>query len=67
MDHGQRELSTEELEAETAYELPDREAMSLVFAHIAGPVNSVVASNVGADNTTTVAESEQVETIEQAP
>jgi hypothetical protein len=40
------ELTPEELEAENAAELPDREAMSLVDANVAVPVNAAVAANV---------------------
>ena len=41
--------------------------MSLIIGNLDGPINSVVASNVLSDNTTTTAESTQVETIQQGP
>jgi hypothetical protein len=47
-----RELSPEELNAENAAELPDREAMSLVNADIAAPVNLAAALNVLSDGST---------------
>jgi hypothetical protein len=42
-----------------AAELPARELLSLVSGNVAGPTHTVVASNVLADNTVTVAESTQ--------
>lgn len=46
------ELSQDELNQEQAEILPDREAMSLVNANIAAPVNAAVAANVLSDNST---------------
>jgi hypothetical protein len=43
------ELSLEELESEEGTELPDREAMSLLDASVAIPVNPAVAANVLAE------------------
>lgn len=43
------ELSLEELESEDGTELPDREAMSLLDASVAIPVNPAVAANVLAE------------------
>ncbi|MBA3840995.1 MAG: hypothetical protein H0X55_11995, partial [Thermoleophilaceae bacterium] len=43
------ELSLEELEGEEGTELPDREAMSLLDASVAIPVNPAVAANVLAE------------------
>lgn len=43
------ELSLEELESEHGTELPDREAMSLLDASVAIPVNPAVAANVLAE------------------
>jgi hypothetical protein len=42
-------LSDQELEAESAEELPDREAMSLINANLAIPVNAAVAANILSD------------------
>jgi len=55
----QRELTPEELEQQEAAELPDREAMSLINANIAIPVNAAVAANVLSDNAAAVAKAAQ--------
>ena len=49
------ELSQEELEAQAGENLPDREAMSLVDANVAVPVNAAVAANVLSDGATATA------------
>ena len=59
------ELSPEELQAQGGEELPDREAMSLIDANIAAPVNVAAALNVLSDNSTAVAEAQQSNTITQ--
>jgi hypothetical protein len=59
------ELSQEELEAQGAEELPDREAMSLINANLAAPVNAAVAANVLSDNSIAYANAEQDVTIDQ--
>ena len=61
-----RELSAEELEAESGEELPDREAMSLVNANIAVPVNAAVAANVLSDGATAWADATQDADIDQS-
>jgi hypothetical protein len=43
------ELSPEEIEAQQADDLPDREAMSLINANAAIPVNAAVALNALSD------------------
>jgi hypothetical protein len=58
-------LSKEELEAQGGEELPDREAMSLVNANVAVPVNAAVAANVLSDNSTANAEAAQTNDITQ--
>jgi hypothetical protein len=60
------ELSAEELEAEGGEQLPDREAMSLVNANIALPVNAAVAANVLSDDAVAYANAEQEAAIDQA-
>jgi hypothetical protein len=60
------ELDAEELAQETAAELPDREAMSLINANIAVPVNAAVAANVLSDNSTAIAEAIQEAQIDQS-
>ncbi|HEX3606135.1 MAG TPA: hypothetical protein VH134_09450 [Candidatus Dormibacteraeota bacterium] len=59
------ELSNEELNAQAGEELPDREAMSLVNANIAAPVNAAVALNALSDGSTAIAEANQTAPIEQ--
>lgn len=59
-------LTDEELDAETGEELPDREAMSLVNANIAVPVNAAVAANVLSDGAVAYANAEQDAIIDQA-
>ena len=58
-------LSDEELEAESGEELPDREAMSLVNANIAVPVNAAIAANVLSDGAVAYADAEQFADIDQ--
>jgi len=45
----QREMSRAELEARSVAQLPDREAMSLVNANLAAPINLAAALNVLSD------------------
>ncbi len=59
------QLSAEELAAEAATELPDREAMSLINANIAIPVNAAVAANVLSDGATAYADAVQQTPIDQ--
>jgi hypothetical protein len=59
------ELSSEELEAQGGEELPDREAMSLVNANVAAPVNLAAALNVLSDDSVAVANAEQTADITQ--
>jgi hypothetical protein len=58
-------LTDEELAAEAGEELPDREAMSLINANIAAPVNAAVAANILSDNSVAVANAQQYAPIEQ--
>jgi hypothetical protein len=58
-------LTDDELEAQGAEELPDREPMSLINANIAIPVNAAVAANVLSDNATAWAEAAQDAAIGQ--
>jgi hypothetical protein len=59
-------LSEQELEAQDAEQLPDREAMSLINANIAVPVNAAVAANVLSDNATSIADATQTGAIDQS-
>ena len=60
------DLTQEELEAQGAEQLPDREAMSLINANLAAPVNAAVAANVLSDNSVAYANAEQDVTIDQS-
>ena len=60
------DLTTEELEAQDAAELPDREAMSLIDANIAAPVNAAVAANILSDGSVAYANAEQDVDIDQS-
>lgn len=60
------ELSNEELEAEGGEQLPDREAMSLISANLAAPVNAAVAANVLSDGSVAYANAEQDVDIDQS-
>jgi len=58
-------LSSEEIEDEAGEEIPDREAMSLVNANIAIPINAAIAANVLSDNATALAGAVQQDPIDQ--
>jgi hypothetical protein len=58
-------LTDEELAEQDAEQLPDREAMSLVNANIAVPVNAAVAANVLSDGAIAYADAEQMGDITQ--
>jgi hypothetical protein len=60
------ELSPEELDAQTAEQLPDREAMSLIDANVAAPVNAAVAANILSDDSLAYANAEQNVDIDQS-
>jgi hypothetical protein len=59
------ELTNDELAAETGEELPDREAMSLINANVAAPVNAAVALNALSDDSTAYANAQQNADIDQ--
>ena len=60
------ELTPEELEAQLGERLPAREAMSLIDANVAIPVNAAVAANVLSDDSVAYANAEQDIDIDQA-
>ena len=62
----EQELTAEELEQQEAAELPDREAMSLVNANLALPINAAVAANVLSDGSAAVANAVQDTPITQS-
>ena len=59
-------LTPEELEAQGGEELPDREAMSLLSANVAAPVNAAAALNVLSDNSEATATATQTAHIDQS-
>jgi hypothetical protein len=59
------ELTDAELAQEGGEELPDREAMSLINANVAAPINAAVAANVLSDNSTAYANATQTAPITQ--
>ena len=66
MSAHERELTPEELQNQEAAELPDREAMSLINANIAIPVNAAVAANVLSDGATAYADATQDAALDQS-
>ncbi|MBW3556383.1 MAG: hypothetical protein KY454_05505 [Actinobacteria bacterium] len=59
-------LTPEELEQQEGEALPDREAMSLINANVAAPVNAAVALNALSDDSTAIANAEQTANIDQS-
>jgi len=60
------ELTQEELDAQGGEALPDREAMSLVDANVAIPINAAVAANVLSDDAIAYADATQDADIDQS-
>jgi hypothetical protein len=52
-------LSRKELSKQQGSELPDREAMSLINANVAAPINAAVALNALSDGSIAYANAEQ--------
>ncbi len=65
-EHAPEGLSEQELAEQTGEQLPDREAMSLIDANVAAPVNAAVAANVLSDNSVAYANAEQDVDIDQS-
>lgn len=65
-DQHEPELTEEELDEQSGEELPDREAMSLIDANVAAPVNAAVALNALSDDATAIANAEQTADIDQS-
>jgi len=63
-DNTERELSEEELAEQDAAELPDREAMSLINANVAIPINIGAAPNVLSDGSTASGSADQTTPIQ---
>jgi hypothetical protein len=60
-----RGLSQAEVRRQQGSDLPDREAMSLVNANLALPINAAIAANVLSDGAIAAANAEQNTPIEQ--
>jgi hypothetical protein len=60
-----RGLSQSEMQRQQGSELPDREAMSLINANVAIPVNAAVAANVLSDGAIAYADATQDTPITQ--
>lgn len=58
-------MTREELSTQTVAELPAREAMSLVNANVAAPINAALALNVLSDNSIAYATATQTAPITQ--
>jgi hypothetical protein len=58
-------LSKNELAKQQGAELPDREAMSLINANLAAPINAAVAANVLSDGAIAAADAQQTTPITQ--
>ena len=61
-----RKLSDKEMTKQQGAELPDREAMSLVNANIAAPINAAIAANVLSDGSIAAADATQTTPIDQS-
>jgi hypothetical protein len=59
-------ITMHELEGETLEMLPDRNAMSLVNANVAAPINAALALNVLSDGSVAYADATQVAPIVQS-
>jgi hypothetical protein len=55
-----------DLEQQQMTELPDREAMSLVNANIAAPINLALAANIASDGSVAIANAQQIAPIGQS-
>jgi len=64
MEH--HELTQQEIDQQEAAELPDREAMSLIDANVAAPVNVAAGLNVLSDDSLAYANAEQTADIDQS-
>ena len=58
-------VSDAELDQQSGEELPDREAMSLINANVAAPINAAVALNALSDHSTAIANASQTNDIVQ--
>jgi hypothetical protein len=64
LDH--KSFNRADLEQQQMTELPDREAMSLINANIAAPINLALAANVASDGSVAIANAQQYAPIGQS-
>jgi hypothetical protein len=62
---GRLTVNRSDVQQQQASELPDREAMSLVTANVAAPVNLALAANVLSDGSIAYADANQYAPIDQ--
>jgi hypothetical protein len=62
---GRAEINKADVDTQMASELPDREAMSLVNANVAAPINLALAANVLSDGSVAYADATQYAPITQ--
>jgi hypothetical protein len=62
---GKKTFNRADLETQQASDLPDREAMSLVTANVAAPINAALALNVLSDGSIAAANATQTDPISQ--
>jgi hypothetical protein len=65
MSISKRQLDIEELDCQEITELPERQALSLVNANVAAPINAALALNVLSDHSVAVANAQQYAPIMQ--
>jgi hypothetical protein len=63
---GRHSFNRADLQQQQVSELPDREAMSLVNANIAAPINLAAAVNVLSDGSVAAANAQQVAPVNQS-
>jgi hypothetical protein len=63
---GHETFNRADLEQQQMTELPDREAMSLINANIAAPINLALAANVASDGSVAIANAQQYAPIGQS-
>jgi hypothetical protein len=63
---GRLTVNRADVEKQQASELPDREAMSLVTANVAAPVNLALAANVLSDGSIAYADANQYAPVNQS-
>jgi len=60
-----RKIKRSDFESQQVQQLPNREAMSLITANVAAPINLALAANILSDNSTATATATQTAPITQ--